>query len=261
MEEIVYKIETFEGPLDLLLSLISKNKMDIRNIQIFEICEQYMAYIEQAKKLDMDLAGEFITMAAELMLIKSKMLLPRQTEDPKEELVQRLMEYQAAKEAAKDLGEKENEFKGRYYKDTDELKPIISEDFRIDSVELIKALHGLFLKLEEERASEKERLSTPVVPLAQYKVKSVKESCDELMKVFEKRKAVHFDDVFDGAKDRQDIISTFYAMLELIRLGKLLFERKEEGYSGNDIILRVNENYVETEDNIILEENEDEEDS
>ena len=245
MEEIVYKIETFEGPLDLLLSLISKNKMDIRNIQIFEICEQYMAYIEKAQKLDMELAGEFITMAAELMLIKSKMLLPKQTEDPKEELVQKLMEYKAAKEAAKDLGEKENEFKGRFTKETDELKPVISDDFRIDSYELIKALHSIFVRMEEEKANQIIYASSPVIPLAQYKVKTVEESCNEVLDKFKKKKAVHFDDMFEGAKDRQDIISIFYAMLELLRTRKILLERRESDVSGNNIVLRLNNDNVD----------------
>ncbi len=245
MEEIVYKIETFEGPLDLLLNLIQKNKMDIRNIQIFEICEQYMQYIEKAQELDMDLAGEFITMAAELMLIKSKMLLPRQTEDPKEELVQKLMEYKAAKEAAKELGEKENEFKGRFEKETDELKPVISDDFRIDPNELVKALHSLFVRMEEEKALKLEYSLHPVIPLAQYKVKSVEESCSELMDLFKEKKMMHFDDMFIKSKDRHDIISTFYAMLELLKSGKILIERREYDETGNNLILKYNSEYVE----------------
>ena len=104
MTEITYKLEKYEGPLDLILSIVTKNKMEIKDIKIAEIFDQYMAYVEAAKFVDMDYAGEFITMAAELMYIKSKMLLPvQEEEDPREELVRQLMEYKTAKEAAKTL--------------------------------------------------------------------------------------------------------------------------------------------------------------
>ena len=92
--ELVFKTEKYEGPLDLLLTLISKNKMSIFDIRISELFEQYMAYVGEMQRLDMEIAGEFITMAAELMYIKSKMLLPKpEEEDPRQELVRKLMEY------------------------------------------------------------------------------------------------------------------------------------------------------------------------
>ena len=93
MDAINYRLETFEGPLDLLLSLIQKNKMSIDNIQINIICEQYIQYIEEAQSLDMELASEFIVMASELMLIKSKLLLPKieaEEEDPRAALADAL---------------------------------------------------------------------------------------------------------------------------------------------------------------------------
>ena len=123
MEQLVFKMEVFEGPLDLLLSLIAKHKMDIRDIQIAIIFDQYMEYVEEMKRMDMEIAGEFITMASELMYIKSRMLLPKQEEDPREELVRVLMEYKTAKEVAKWLSEREDDFAGRFEKDTDEIKP------------------------------------------------------------------------------------------------------------------------------------------
>ena len=89
MEPLTYHLETFDGPLDLLLSLVQKNKVDISDIPIFLICDQYMAYIQAAESLDMDMASEFLVMASELMLIKSKMLLPRvepEEEDPRASL-------------------------------------------------------------------------------------------------------------------------------------------------------------------------------
>ena len=116
MEQLVFKIEIYEGPLDLLLSLIAKHKMDIKDIKISLIFEQYMAYVETMQRMDMEIAGEFITMASELMLIKSKMLLPKQEKDPREELVRALMEYKTAKEAARWLSDREKDFAGRFEK-------------------------------------------------------------------------------------------------------------------------------------------------
>ena len=108
MENITYKLEAFEGPLDLLLQLIEKNKVKITDIPIALIFEQYMEYLDMMQAMDMEVAGEFIVMASELMLIKSKMLLPKaetETEDPREKLAAMLAEYQRMKQAAGYLAE------------------------------------------------------------------------------------------------------------------------------------------------------------
>ena len=105
MEKLNFTVETYEGPLDLLLSLIKKNEMSIFDIQIHVIFEQYMEYLETMKELDIDIAGDYITMAAELMLIKSQMLLPRNEEEetPLKKLQMAVMEYAKAKNAAEFL--------------------------------------------------------------------------------------------------------------------------------------------------------------
>ena len=106
MESVTYRLDQFEGPLDLLLTLIQKNKVSITDIPIALICDQYMAYITEAQELDMDIASEFIVMASELMLIKSRMLLPKAEEngeDPRAPLTDALLRYQQAKEAAAKL--------------------------------------------------------------------------------------------------------------------------------------------------------------
>lgn len=124
MMQLTYKMESFEGPLDLLLDLIHKNKMDILDIQISVIFEQYMAHLERMRQMDMEIAGEFIVMASELMLIKSNMLLPREEEteeDPRARLAQALLAYQQAKAAADYLAEQYGLFGGRMTKDTDEI--------------------------------------------------------------------------------------------------------------------------------------------
>ena len=124
MQTITYQLETFQGPLDLLLSLISKNQVNIEDIPIALICEQYMEYLRQAQAMDLELASEFIVMASELMVIKTRMLLPRpsaDTEDPRKVLTDALIRYQQAKAAAVRLAEQYVIYSGRMVKDTDEI--------------------------------------------------------------------------------------------------------------------------------------------
>ncbi|MFR5889979.1 MAG: segregation and condensation protein A [Lachnospiraceae bacterium] len=122
--ELSYKLETFEGPLDLLLSLISKNKIDINDIPISLVCDQYMEYLAKAEAFDIELSSDFIVMASELMLIKSRMLLPRneeEEEDPRAALAAAVLEYQRAKEASAMLGDLFSHYGLRMAKDTDEI--------------------------------------------------------------------------------------------------------------------------------------------
>ena len=126
LEQLTYRLDQFEGPLDLLLTLISKNKVSITDIPIAMICDQYMEYIEAAQAMDLEVASEFIVMASELMLIKSRMILPHEegTEnDPRREIADALLLYQQAKLAAKELRPRYDEYSGRFVKGTDEVPP------------------------------------------------------------------------------------------------------------------------------------------
>ena len=131
---VEFKINDFEGPLDLLLHLIKESKMDIMNIEIELITKQYMDYLDLQEKMNLEIASEYLVLAAELLEIKSKMLLPRQTveeneeeEDPREELVNRLLEYQAYKEITKVLHEKESLRREIYTKSPENIKNYIDE--------------------------------------------------------------------------------------------------------------------------------------
>ena len=131
---VEFKINDFEGPLDLLLHLIKESKMDIMNIEIEKITKQYMDYLDLQEKMNLEIASEYLVLAAELLEIKSKMLLPRQTveedeeeEDPREELVNRLLEYQAYKEITKVLQEKESLRREIYTKSPENIKNYIDE--------------------------------------------------------------------------------------------------------------------------------------
>ena len=135
MEPIIYKIEQFEGPLDLLLSLLAKNKMSIEDIQIAVICDQYIEYIEKVQSYNIELSAEFLVMASQLTLIKSRKLLPRADENEKdedeEELKLALLEYERAKEASSKLGSLYSQYNGRMEKDTAKLSALYQEGYDI----------------------------------------------------------------------------------------------------------------------------------
>lgn len=236
--ELVFRTERYEGPLDLLLSLIAKNKMNIFDIRISELFSQYMEYVSGMRKLDMEVAGEFITMAAELMYIKSKMLLPKpEEEDPRTELVRKLMEYRTAKEAAKLLSEREEEFSGRFEKDTDELKPIIGEDFRLDANILSNALARIFLRDAERSEAQKLAPMEAIAPMIHRKIVPVSGRIIFIIRRLYKRKSIHFDELFDGVSGRSEIVTVFYALLELLRVGRVEMRRAEGDTDGTNIIL------------------------
>ena len=240
MEELVFKTGTYEGPLELLLALIAKNKMNIFDIQITVIFEQYMAYVNEMRRMDMDVAGEFITMAAELMLIKSRMLLPKQEEDPREELVRKLMEYRLAKEAALWLSERGKEFAGRFEKDTDEIKPDKNAKLELESELLRKALSKLLFKLAEKGKEEESAPIELINPLIKKKIVSIPGRIIGVMRKMLKRRAVYFDEFFEDIKSRSELVATFYAILELLKAGRITIERELSLDGSENIRLYLN---------------------
>ncbi|MBQ9748472.1 MAG: segregation/condensation protein A [Clostridia bacterium] len=241
MEQLVFKMEVYEGPLDLLLSLIAKNKMDIRDIRISVIFDQYMAYVEAAKRMDMELAGEFITMASELMYIKSRMLLPKSEtqEDPRAELVRVLMEYKTVKAVAGWLSERESDFAGRFQKDTDELAPdtVLSD---MDAALLRRALERLLLRMGERARIEEVSPVERIVPLVRKKVVPVSEKLISVLRFLYRRRSAHFDELFDGATSRSEIVAIFYAVLELLKSGRITLRRTDGDITDSNIILNFN---------------------
>lgn len=166
MAEVTFKLEAFEGPLDLLLHLISKNKVSITDIPITLITEQYMDYLNEMKRFDMEITGEFLVMAAQLLYIKSKMLLPREDEevkgeDPRAELVDRLIEYAKYKDAVGFLSERQFSDKYIFYKSPDKIAvPKVKYiDTEIPLSKLIEAYQGI-LERQERRKPIKKRFST-----------------------------------------------------------------------------------------------------
>ncbi len=216
MQELTYKLEIFEGPLELLLSLVNKNKMDINDISISVICDQYMEYIEQAQKMDMELASEFIVMASELMLIKSRMLLPKlkeDEEDPRAWLSEALLIYQKAKEAAQNMLPMYAEYSGRMVKDEDEIPPDKEIKAGLDPELLSRALSLMMRRLE---ASENVQ-STHIKPLVRARVVSVEERIGVIVNLLRTRRRYTLLDILDEASDRSELIASFLALLELIK--------------------------------------------
>lgn len=216
MQELTYKLELFEGPLELLLSLVNKNKMDINDIQISVICDQYMEYIEEAQKMDMDLASEFIVMASELMLIKSRMLLPKlkeDEEDPRAWLSEALLIYQKAKEAAQNMLPMYAEYSGRMIKDEDEIPPDKEIKAGLDPELLSRALSIMMRRLE---ASENVQ-STHIKPLVRARVVSVEERIGSIVNMLRQKRLYTLLDILDDANDRSELIASFLALLELIK--------------------------------------------
>jgi len=215
------KLEVFEGPLDLLLYLIKKDEIDIYDIPIANVTKQYLEYLDFMKLLDLGIAGEFLVMAATLMHIKSKMLLPPEENaeeeleelDPREELVKRLLEYKKFKEVATDLHSKETLQRSVY------ARRVTEPDFKDESEQHFEAnlfdLIGAFNKIMKSVSKE-----------LFYKVVkdefTVEEKMHDIFHMLVKEPIVQFNDLFKSAKNRLEIITTFLAILELMRLKEII---------------------------------------
>lgn len=242
MPQPTLKLEIFEGPLDLLLSLINKNKMKISDIRIAEICEQYLDYLALADQMDVELASEFIVMASELMLIKSRMLLPRQEseEDPRAPLAEALLIYQRAKEAAQQLFPRYAEYSGRMVKDEDEVLPLNELPTGLDPERLTRA----FLRLLSRMKSEENTGDKLIEPLVRRKPVPVRKMASSLLSFVRERKQASVVTLLAEATTRGELVASFIALLELIKQKVLLLceseEQAERGDIDYSIALRLN---------------------
>ncbi|MBR6922251.1 MAG: segregation/condensation protein A [Clostridia bacterium] len=246
--EPTYKIEIFEGPLDLLLSLIYKNKVDIMDIPITLIFEQYMEYLDQMREMDMDIAGEFIVMASELMLIKSRMLLPRpegeeQTEDPRTKLANALIEYKHAKEVAEELDELVHTYGGRLAKDTEEI-PADDSFIAEHSVFLLqRAMTRMLINRGKEELLKQE--AERIQPIIKRRVVPVGEKVITVLRRVVRKKRCSFESLFDGCASRSELIATFLAVLELLKVNRISVSEPDE---QEEIYISLNENYVKQQE-------------
>lgn len=255
IEQVTYRLDQFEGPLDLLLSLISKNKVSITDIPIAMICDQYMEYIDNAKKMDPDIASEFIVMASELMLIKSKMILPHEegTEnDPRREIADALLLYQQAKLAAKELRPRYDEYSGRYTKGTDDIPPEKGLPLNLNSDLLVKALGSVLKRMKVSQSSR--TVSELVNPLIKHKVVSVEEKIEEICELLEDREEASLFFLLKDADSRAELVARFMGVLELIKLRRITITTVtviedviEYNERGLEMMFKLNPDYVPPE--------------
>lgn len=231
-EALNFHLEIFDGPLDLLLSLITKNKVNIYDIPISLIFTQYMEYIEALQKMDMDVAGEFLEMASRLMLIKSRMLLPRSTEkeeDPRKPLVDALVEYRKAKEAAGKLNNRYQQYFGRYIKEADEVGIDRSFTADHDSMLLIKAFERIFVRQQQYAESHTDLPKQTLATILTKKITPVPEKVFTILRYLRRYGKTAFDELILATNsDRSELITSFLALLTLIRSGRLSAEEAND---------------------------------
>ncbi|MFA5088413.1 MAG: segregation/condensation protein A [Candidatus Omnitrophota bacterium] len=238
------KLEMFEGPLDLLLYLIKKNDIDIKDIPIAEITEQYLEYIDMMKLLDLDVVGDFLVMAATLMQIKSKMLLPpdpnevvEEDLDPRDELVRRLQEYQKFKAIADELKQKEDVRQDYFSRKideatTNELKEEAKEVyFEATLFDLITAL-----------TTALKRAPAEVIHKIVKEEFTIEMKIHEILHLLLEKPEMELSDLFARAASKIEIIVIFMAVLELIRLKEIIAVQKR--HFENIVVIRNKDNVI-----------------
>lgn len=235
------KLDVFEGPLDLLLYLIKKEEVDIYDIPIERICAQYNEYLKLMRMLDLNIAGEFLVMSATLMLIKSRMLLPveerpeleEDEEDPRLDLVRQLVEYKKFKDAAGFLEEMEDSQQNVFFPEGEHVA--LGKDAGL-SLRDVSMFDLLSCFSEILKRSDKEDLQE--IFTERY---TVADKVDYLMtEVVRKGKRTSLHNLFHGMRSRSEMVCTFLAILELIRL-KQIRAAQEEGEFGDIVLLKAEE--------------------
>ncbi|MBL8142898.1 MAG: segregation/condensation protein A [Acidobacteria bacterium] len=218
LERYPVRLSNFEGPLDLLLHLIRKHEIDVHDIPIVLVTQQYLAYLELMKDLDLEIAGEFLVMAATLIHIKSRLLLPRpqpdqddEEEDPRQALAQRLIEHQRYKAAAELLHEKETVRSAQWMRPDDVVAKIAGEEYEPElEVDLFSLLTAF--KAVVERARQKPKLYLPGEQIP------IEVRIEQLLARLSTTEACGFDHLFADVNTKSNMIVTFLALLEMIRL-------------------------------------------
>lgn len=239
MTEKAYEValELFEGPLDLLLFLVKKDDLDIHNIPISHITKEYLSYLELMKDMNLDVAGDFLVMAATLMAVKSRALLPSEQNldgdegpNPAAELAQKLLEYQKFKEASKFLADRANEMEGVFYRGA----PHFEEAEKSPNVSLFDLMAHLQVILAgaEDDSQSVEGEEFPI-----------EEKMEKIMFLLSDRAMIPWEDLFADERKRRGIIACFLAMLELTKLQKIFI--RQEGNFGRISIFKKDESAVD----------------
>ena len=227
------KLQGFEGPLELLLHLIRENRVNIHDIPIALITQQYLAYLDLMQSLNLAVAGEFLVMAATLLLIKSRTLLPQtpseetESEDPRQDLVRRLLEYQKFRDAAERLEERESVWREIFRREPSE-ESGSEEVYFVDlnPFDLLSALQKVLERIPKETQLQ-------ITP----ETLTIKDRIQFLIDRFSRAESLQFDELFDLREGRTGIIVTFLALLETVRLGLLRVLQAEA--SGGEGVIRI----------------------
>ncbi|MDD3252818.1 MAG: segregation/condensation protein A [Lachnospiraceae bacterium] len=228
---ISYKLEKFEGPLDLLLHLIEKNKVDIYDIPIVEITQQYLDYVKQMDKEDLNIVSDFLVMAATLLDIKSRMLLPAEVdeegeeEDPRAELVARLLEYKRYKMMAQELQELEENAQGLLFKrptvpkEVAKYEPPVDLDNLLDGLTLAR-LQRIFESVMKRQKDKVDPIRSSFGTIRREPV-SLEQRILDVMGYARKHRNFSFRQMLEQQKDKLEVVVTFLAILELMKIGKI----------------------------------------
>ena len=213
------RLDNFEGPLDLLVHLIRRHEIDIYDIPIALVTEQYLEYLELMQELDLDVAGEFLVMAATLIQIKARMLVPRpeaaeeETDagDPRDALVQRLLEHEKYKAAAELLHERQTERSAQWTRPDSRVEAIagqpIEREIEVDLFSLLQAFQAVMARARERRPLE---LPEELV--------SIERRIEQLQARLSEKEACGFEELFEEDRSRSELVTTFLALLEMVRL-------------------------------------------
>jgi len=228
-KQYAIKIDKFEGPLDLLCHLIDVNKMDIYDININDITDQYIKYLNEMEKMNLEIASEFLVMASTLLYLKSKKLLPKQEDEEEElteeELIQRIIDYKKYKEISKTLKENYLEYSNRVFKNQEEIDlPKQKVEFNYDS-ELIPKLYKELVQRTSEKVNVNAKNIEKIALVENYTVSS---KVKEMYKTLIKQKRFVFNKLFSIKKrNKQEVVTAFSGLLEMSRRSKVQTTQEE----------------------------------
>lgn len=242
--DINIKLKTFEGPFDLLYHLIEKNQIDIYDIPISELTDQYLEYIAKMDTVDLDLMSEFLLMASTLIEIKSKMLLPQTKnkdiveEDPRDELVNKLIEYKKFKLVAEQFASiQENEFKIFFKNPNTNLIQLDSTEYSVEDslksvtlVDILIAFENVIKRKEKKLDKVRSKFNS-----VQKDLYTIEDKSEYILNLLELTSELKFNEIFRQDADKIEIVVTFLALLELIKLNKIFIYQKD---LFDDIILK-----------------------
>lgn len=230
------KIDNFEGPLDLLCYLIDKNKMNIYDVNLSDITDQYIEYLDAMEQMNLEIASEFLVMASTLLYLKSKKLLPKQEEEEEEiteeELIRRIIEYKKFKEISKTLKENYKIYSNRFYKGQEEIKlpkQKLEKDYEPGKIpEIYKAL----VERNSVKINQNAKNIEKIALVDKY---TVAEKVREMYKILTKQKKFIFNKLFAiNKKDKQEVVTAFSGLLEMSRRNKV--ETSQEELFGDIVV-------------------------